>query len=176
MSIDLTGRQKIIRSGEDIFFVYKPFYTNTGFSLFLAVCTRTLTMALLCTYYAFKARGIPNNLNYTKYIGFFMYILLLPSLAYYPVAFTFESWYVTLVSCSTTLVTLFGLLCCMFGPKVYILLFRSQQNTLGSIRSQVSQYSFNNVPGTSGLPTPINCGIHNDAVEPETPSNITIQF
>ena len=176
MFIDPPGCQKIIRSNEYIFLVCKPFYTNSGSSLFLAVCTYTLTVALLCTYYAFKARGIPENFNETKYIGFSMYILLLSSLAYYPVAFTFESWYVTLVSCSTTLVTSFGLLSCMFGPKVYILYFRPQHNTLASIKSQVSQYSFNNVPGTSGLPTPISGGIHNDAQEPETPSNITTQF
>ena len=176
IAIDPPGCQKIIRSDEYIFLVCKPFYTNTGLSLFIAVCTYTLTVALLCTYYAFKARGIPENFNETKYIGFSMYILLLSSLAYYPVAFTFESWYVTLVSCSTTLVTSFGLLCCMFGPKVYILLFRPQQNTLASIRSQVSQFSFNSVPRRGGLPTPINCGIHNNAQEPETPSNITSQF
>ena len=145
MSIDPPGRQKIIRPDEYIFIVCKPFYTNTGFSLFIAVCTYTLTVALLCTYYAFRARGIPENFNETKYIGFSMYILLLSSLAYYPVAFTFESWYVTLVSCSTTLVTSFGLLSCMFGSKVYVLFFRPQQNTLESVRSQVSQYSFNNL-------------------------------
>ena len=156
MSIDPPRREKIIRSDKYIFLVCKPFYTNTGFSLFIAVCTYTLTVALLCTYYAFKARGIPDNFNETKYIGFSMYIFLLSSLAYYPVAFTFESWYVTLVSCSTTLVTSFGLLCCMFGPKVYVLLFHPQQNTLESVRTQVSQYSFSkNVQlGTRVLPKP----------------------
>ena len=154
MSIDPSGRQKIIRSGEYIFLVCKPIYTSTGLSLFIAVCTYTLTVALLCTYYAFKARGIPDNFNETKYIGFSMYILLLSSLAYYPVAFTFESWYVTLVSCSTTLVASFGLLSCMFGPKVYVLFFCPQQNTLEAVRSQVAQYSFNNVLGTGALPKP----------------------
>ena len=155
MSIDPPRREKIIRSDEYIFLVCKPFYTNTGFSLFITICTWILTVALLCTYYAFKARGIPENFNETKYIGFSMYILLLSSLAYYPVAFTFETWYVTLVSCSTTLVTSFGLLSCMFGPKVYIIVFRPQQNTLEAARSQVSQYSFgNNVLGTRVLPNP----------------------
>ena len=141
-ALDSPGRDRIIRAEEYIFLVCKPFYTSTGFSLFIAVCAYMLTVALLCTYYAFKARGIPENFNETKYIGFSMYILLLSSLAYYPVMFNFESWYVTLVSCFTTLVTSFGLLSCMFGPKIYILLFRPAQNTLESVRSQVSQYSF----------------------------------
>ena len=83
-----------------------------------------------------------------------MYILLLSSLAYYPVAFTFKSWYVVLAFCSTMLVTSFGLLSCMFGPKVYVLFFRPQQNTLEAVRSQVAQYSFNNVLGANDLPKP----------------------
>lgn len=142
MILDPPRSEKLIRPDEYIFLVCKPFRSETGYSLFLAVCSYTLTVALLCTYYAFKARGIPENFNETKYIGFSMYILLLSSLAYYPVVFNFESWYVTLVACSTTLVTSFGLLSCMFGPKVYILMFHPQQNTVESVRSQVSQYSF----------------------------------
>lgn len=142
MSIDPPRREKIIRSEEYIFLVCKPFQTDTGLPLFIVVCGYTLTAALLCTYYAFKARSIPENFNETRYIGFSMYILLLSSLAYYPVVFSFESWYVTLVSCSTTLVTSFGLVSCMFGPKIYILVFHPQQNTLASVRKQVSQYSF----------------------------------
>ena len=164
MSTDPPGREKIIRSDEYIFLVCKPFYSNTGPSLFIAVCTYTLTVTLLCTYYAFKARGIPENFNETKYIGFSMYILLLSSLAYYPVVFNFESWYVALVSCSTTLVTSFGFLSCMFGPKVYVLLFHPQQNTLASVRSQVSQYSFH-VSRAKVWATPIAVGRTNAAVE-----------
>ena len=142
MFIDPPRREKIIRSEEYIFLVCKPFHADTGLPLFIIVCGYTLTVALLGTFYAFKARSIPENFNETRYIGFSMYILLLSSLAYYPVVFSFESWYVTLVSCSTTLVTSFGLLSCMFGPKIYILIFHPQRNTLESVRSQVSQYSF----------------------------------
>ena len=35
-----------------------------------------------------QVRGIPENVNETKYIGFSMYILLLSSIEYYHVAFT----------------------------------------------------------------------------------------
>ena len=165
MAFDPSDRQKIIRPDEYIFVVCKPFFTNTGRSLFIAVCVNMLTVALLCTYYAFKARSIPENFNETKYIAFSMYILLVSSLAYYPVVFNFESWYVTLVSCSTTLVTSFGLLSCMFGPKVYVLFFRPQQNTLEAVRSQVSQYSFN-VSGTDSLPASIDVSRRNAVVTP----------
>ncbi|CAH3020537.1 unnamed protein product [Porites evermanni] len=167
MSTDPPGREKIIRSDEYIFLLCKPYYTNTGFALFITVSCYIITVALLCTYYAFKGRGIPENFNETKYIGFSMYILLLSSIAYYPVAFTFESWYVTLVSCLTTLVTSFGLLGCMFGPKVFILLFCPQQNTVEHVRSQVWNFSFDSVAGTRGPPKPVNVGTPNPALEPE---------
>ena len=162
--LDPPRRNKIIRVDEYIFLVCKPFDTNVGLTLFIAVCAYTLIVALLCTYYAFKARGIPENFNETKYIGFSMYILLLSSLAYYPVAFAFESWYVTIVSCTTTLVTSFGMLGCMFGPRIYILFFQSEQNTIESVRSQVMNFSFSNVTATRVLPVQINEGVPNAAL------------
>ena len=96
-----------------------------------------------------------------------MYILLLSSLAYYPVAFAFESRYVTIVSCTTTLVTSFGLLGCMFGPRIYILFFQSQQNTIESIRSQVMDFSFSNVTATRALPGQINEEVPNGELDTE---------
>ena len=165
--LDPPRRNKVIRVDEYIFLVCKPFDTNVSLALFIAVCAYTLIVAFLCTYYAFKARGIPENFNETKYIGFSMYILLLSSLAYYPVLFAFESWYVTIVSCTTTLVTSFGMLGCMFGPRIYILFFQSQQNTIESIRSQVMNFSFSNVKATRVLPGQINEGVPNAALNTE---------
>ena len=162
--LDPPRRNKVIRVDEYIFLVCKPFDTNVGLALLIAVCAYTLIVAFLCTYYAFKARGIPENFNETKYIGFSMYILLLSSLAYYPVLFAFESWYVTIVSCTTTLVTSFGMLGCMFGPRIYILFFQSQQNTIESVRSQVMNFSFSNVKATRVLPAQINEGVPNAAL------------
>ena len=165
--LDPPRRNKITRVDEYIFLVCRPFDTNVGLAVFIAVCAYTLIVALLFTYYAFKARGIPENFNEAKYIGFSMYILLLSSLTYYPVLFAFESWYVTIVSCTTTLVTSFGMLGCMFGPRIYILFFQSQQNTIENVRSQVMNFSFSNVTATRVLPGQINEGVPNAALNTE---------
>ena len=159
MSVDPPGREQIICLHEYIFFVCKPYQTNIGFALFIAVSFYILTVALFCAYYAFKGRGIPENFNEAKYIGFSMYILLLSSIAYYPVAFTYDRWYVILVSCLTTLVASFGLLGCMFGPKVYILLFHPEQNTLKNLRSLVSSFSFEKAQRMRALPLAINADV-----------------
>ena len=81
--------------------------------------------------------------------------------------FTFDRWYVTLVSCSTKWATSLGLLGCLFGPKVYILLFRPEQNTVECVRSQVSNFPFNNALRTRVLSAPVNTGLPNNALEPE---------
>ena len=59
--LDPPRRNKVIRVDEYIFLVCKPFDANVGLALFMAVCAYTLIVSFLCTYYAFKARGIPEN-------------------------------------------------------------------------------------------------------------------
>ena len=76
MSTDPPRGENIILSDEYIFPMCKPFHTNTGFALSIPAPFYIVTVPLLCMYYAFKARGIPENFNDTKYIGFSMYILL----------------------------------------------------------------------------------------------------
>ena len=159
--------RKIIRSDEYIFLLCKPYYTNTGLPLFIAIFFYIMILAPLCTYYAFKGRNIPENFNETKYIGFSMYILLLSSIAYYPVTFVMiENLYVALVFCLTTLATSFGLSGCMFAHRVYILLSyvpgKTRLNTSGR-RCRVSPLA----AGTRIVPKPVNAGIPNPALKSE---------
>ena len=101
-----------------------------------------MILAPLCTYYAFKGRNIPENFNETKYIGFSMYILLLSSIAYYPVAFVMiENLYVALVFCLTTLATSFGLSGCMFAHNY----------TFSSVTSPARQGGIRQVAGVEFL-------------------------
>ena len=167
-SLDPPRRNKIIRLDEYVFLVCKPFDANVGLALFIAVCAYTLIVASLCTYYAFKARGIPENFNETKYIGFSMYILLLSSLAYYPVLFAFESWYVTIVSCTTTLVINFVWFVGMHVRTQNLHpLFPIPTNTVKSVRSQVMDFSLSNLTATRVLPGQINEGVPNAALNTE---------
>ncbi|KAJ7382200.1 hypothetical protein OS493_036532 [Desmophyllum pertusum] len=63
-------------------------------------------------------------------------------LAYHPVEFSMDGWYVTVVDCVTTLLTAYGFLCCIFFPKIYIVFFRPELNNLSNIRREVTQFSF----------------------------------
>ena len=97
-----------------------------------------------------------------------MYILLLSSLAYYPVLFAFESWYVTIVSCTTTLVINFVWFVGMHVRTQNLhSLFPIPTSTVKSVRSQVMDFSFSNLTATKVLPGQINEGVPNAALNTE---------
>ena len=46
----------------------------------------------------------------------------------------------------------YGLLACMFGPKIYVIMRQPERNTHEAVSSQVSDYSFNSSPkGRKGI-------------------------
>ena len=75
-----------------------------------------------------------------------MYIMLISAVASYPVEFALEAWYVAVVVSATTLVNSLGLLICIFGPKMYVLLAHPEENTVASVGMMITQYSFGNPP------------------------------
>ena len=99
-------------------------------------------LAVVCTFYAFKARNLPENFNEGRYIVLSMYILLLSSMGYYPVDIGLTGSMETSLACASTLLSSYGLLVCMFGPKIYFVLCKPEQNTHEALCSQVAEFSF----------------------------------
>ena len=116
--------------------------STVGMSFQIIISLYTSLLAATCTYYAFKARTLPENFNEARYIGFSMYILLLSSVAYLPIDIGLTGVYATNLTCALILVASYGLLTCMFGPKIYAILITPEQNTHHAVSSQVSHYSF----------------------------------
>ena len=71
-----------------------------------------------------------------------MYILLLSCVGYFPVHIGLKGSTSTNLTCAMTLLSSYGLLACMFGPKIYLILRQPEQNTPEAVCSQVSEYSF----------------------------------
>ena len=131
----------IVRQPQYVFVVCQPFDSVVGQTLLIMIAALLLVLSFACIYYAFKGRKIPENFNEARYIGFSMYIVLLSSIAYYPVEFGLEGWYVGVIGGVTTLVSSFALLACMFGPKIYVICFNPEQNTREAISSEIAKYS-----------------------------------
>ena len=78
-----------------------------------------------------------------------MYILLLSWLTYYPVQLALENWYVVIISSATLLLSSYGLLGCMFGPKLYVVLLHPERNTRETVQSNISNYTFSASSGSN---------------------------
>lgn len=140
-----------------IFIECKAHRSSVGQCLFLLTSSYILVQTFLCAFCSFKIRNIPENFSEAKRISFSMYIFLFSLLAYQPVEFALHGWYVTVVDCVTTLLSAYGFLCCIFLPKMYIILFRPKLNSSCNIRQEVSQYTFG--PGPVRVnPVPDNTG------------------
>ena len=120
----------------------KVYSSSVGKSLFLGTCFYIFFQMLLSSFCAFKIRKIPENFSEAKRIAFSMYIFFFSLLCYHPVELCLDGWYGTVVDCVTNLLSVYGFLCCLFLPKMYILFFRQEINDVNGIRQEVTQFSF----------------------------------
>lgn len=118
-------------------FICKAYRGKTGMGLQLASLSYLIVISLGCIYYSFKARNLPGNFNETRYIGSSLYILLISWLAYYPINSVLKGWYATVISSATSLLAWYGLLFCIFGPKIYIILNKPHMNTNEFVRAEL---------------------------------------
>lgn len=141
LTIDPPYMYKEIKKQQYIFLTCRAYRNSIGLIIRSIMFCYFIFLAFLCTLYAFKARGLPENFSEAKYIGFSMYILLVSWIVYYPVDSTLEGSYITIVACATALLTAYGLLGCLFVPKVYIMLRHPEQNTIAFVKAEVGQFS-----------------------------------
>lgn len=153
IALDAPHQERIIQPVEETVLLSCSLHqSSVGMSLQIAISVYTSFLAVVCTFYAFKARTLPENFNEARYIGFSMYILLLSSVAYYPIDIGLKGSYATNLTCAMTLLSSYGLLACMFGPKIYVIMRQPEKNTHEAVSSQVSDYSFNSSPkGKKGI-------------------------
>lgn len=117
------------------------------FSLIMSL-VYNMILIILCTWYAFKTRKIPENFNEAKYIGFTMYSTCIVWLAFLPIYFGTNNDYkvqivktfnifsaiieilqVQIVSmCMCLNISATVALSCLFAPKVYLVIFQPYKN------------------------------------------------
>ena len=96
-------------------------------------------LILLCTVYAFKTRKSPSNFNEAKCIAFAMYSSCVVWLAFLAILYMQNTpEYKPMIICVSISLVAFVLLGCLYGPKVYIILFRPHRNVKTSMIVSVS--------------------------------------
>ena len=120
----------------------KAYNMSLGKSLFFLNCSHISLQILLSAFCSLKIKNVPEIFGEAKRIAFSMYIFVISLLTYHPVEFSMSARYVTVVDCVTTLLSAYGFLCCIFLPKIYIILYRPELNSSVSLRQEVTQFSF----------------------------------
>ena len=102
---------------------YVEMFCSFGYG-FLAACAYNAVIVLLCCYYAFRARKVPDNYNESKFIAISVYSALVVFLSVVPVYSTANSaLYKVSVLCLALLVNAYLNVLCVYLTKLYAVKF-----------------------------------------------------
>ncbi|XP_043820646.1 G-protein coupled receptor family C group 6 member A [Dromiciops gliroides] len=98
-------------------------------------------LAFVCFISAFKGRKLPANYNEAKFITFGMLIYFIAWIVFIPVYATTFGKYLPAVEIIVILISNYGILCCTFFPKCYIILCKQETNTKSAFLKTLYMYS-----------------------------------
>ncbi|XP_057691317.1 G-protein coupled receptor family C group 6 member A [Corythoichthys intestinalis] len=105
-------------------------------------------LAFICFICAFLGRKLPQRYNDAKFITFSMLLYLTSWLIFIPIYITTSGVYLPAVEMAIILISNYGIVCCHFLPKCYIILFKKAQNTISAFRKKLYEY---NVKSTGSI-------------------------
>ncbi|CAC5419214.1 Metabotropic glutamate receptor 2,Metabotropic glutamate receptor 3,Metabotropic glutamate receptor 8,Metabotropic glutamate receptor 4,Metabotropic glutamate receptor 5,Metabotropic glutamate receptor 6 [Mytilus coruscus] len=97
--------------------------------------TYPIFLIIVCTFFAFLTRNIPEAFNESKHIGLTMYTTCIIWLAFVPIFFSTADEIDIRIATMSFAISLSATvaLACMFAPKSYIIIFHSERNVRQSL-------------------------------------------
>ncbi|XP_012315821.2 G-protein coupled receptor family C group 6 member A isoform X3 [Aotus nancymaae] len=102
-------------------------------------------LALICFIFAFKGRKLPENYNEAKFITFGMLIYFIAWITFIPIYATTFGKYLPAVEIIVILISNYGILCCTFVPKCYVIICKQEINTKSAFLKMIYSYSSHSV-------------------------------
>ena len=106
---------------------------------YMIAFTYPILLIIICTIYAILTRKIPEAFNESKYIGFTMYTTCIIWLAFVPIYFSTANDIALRITTMCVSISLSATvaICCLFAPKIYIILFHPVRNVRQPMKPQV---------------------------------------
>ncbi|XP_068135566.1 G-protein coupled receptor family C group 6 member A [Hyperolius riggenbachi] len=112
--------------------------STVAFSIMLGYIA---VLAFICFIFAFRGRKLPENYNEAKFITFGMLIYFIAWITFIPIYSTTFGIYLPAVEMTVILISNYGILCCTFLPKCYIILYKQDTNTKSAFLKMIYKYS-----------------------------------
>ena len=133
--------------------VVMSFSCGTDFTvLLLILLSYIFAISLTCSIFAFKARKLPENYNEARYTSFAMFSFCLAWMFFLPLYFSMNSSTdKDLTFLIISFLSTFARLGIIYGPKVALILFRPEENTIERFRAKMKTQRSNRSSGASPL-------------------------
>ncbi|XP_021030766.1 G-protein coupled receptor family C group 6 member A isoform X2 [Mus caroli] len=128
-------------------------------------------LAFICFVFAFKGRKLPENYNEAKFLTFGMLIYFIAWITFIPVYTTTFGKYLPAVEIIVILISNYGILCCIFFPKCYIILCKQKTNTKSAFLQMVYNYSAHSVDSLALSHVSLDSTSYDTATTNQSPGN-----
>ena len=101
-----------------------------------------VTLSLACTALAYKGRKLPKNFNEMKYIAMSMFTFNIIWVVFMVAQYGASLEYDAKINCFATITSSMMILVLLFGPKIFLMLFRPHLNRKEEFQEDARRYSF----------------------------------